>query len=93
MERRKLKQQRMKQSAAALLKEACMKREIKRAKRTKILPQTFQTIDIHKGMDKEISVSNGDMVMRGDGIIVDIGTPYLGVSRGLRRTDNDARYA
>ena len=45
----------MKQSAAALLKEACMKREIKRAKLTKILPQKFQTIDIHKGMDKEIA--------------------------------------
>ena len=72
----------MKQSAAAHLKEACMKREIKRAKRTKILPQTFQTIDIHNGMDKNTSVSNGDMVMRGDGIIVDIRTPYLGVFAG-----------
>lgn len=37
----------MKERETTLIKEACMKRELKRAKRAAISPEMFQTIDIH----------------------------------------------
>ena len=46
--RERLEREQMKESETVLLKEACIKRELKRAKRTVISPKTFQTIDIHE---------------------------------------------
>lgn len=47
-DQRKIKRKQMKNLEAAHLKEACMKRELKRAKKTKVSPSSFQTIDIHE---------------------------------------------
>ena len=55
----------MKESEVALLKEACMKREIKRAKRTKVYPKSFQTIDIHENSDEEDSAYEQPIVTQG----------------------------
>ena len=46
--RKRLEWEQMKESETVLLKEACMKRELKRAKRAVLSPKTFQTIDIHE---------------------------------------------
>ena len=43
----RLERQQMRESEVLVLKEACMKREVKRAKRTVITSKTFQTIHIH----------------------------------------------
>jgi len=45
---KRLEREQMKESETVVLKEACMKRELKRAKRTVISPKTFLTIDIHE---------------------------------------------
>ena len=45
----------MKEVETALLKETCMKRELKRARSTVISPKTFQTTDIHEDNDEEDS--------------------------------------
>ncbi|KAF6222616.1 hypothetical protein HO133_000663 [Letharia lupina] len=53
---RRFEQEQMKRSESDLFEEACMKSELKRAKRTDVFPETFQTIDIHNdGQEDEDS--------------------------------------
>lgn len=54
-DQQRLKRRLMKESEADLLKEACMKREVKKAKKIaeRISPKMFQTVDIHKDDDEK----------------------------------------
>ncbi|CAD6577106.1 MAG: hypothetical protein ASARMPREDX12_008135 [Alectoria sarmentosa] len=50
----------MKERETTLIKEACMKHEMKRAKRAAISPEVFQTIDIHDDGDED---NAGDQII------------------------------
>lgn len=54
----------MKRSDTCLLKEACIKRELKRAKGTAVFPKTFETIDIHNDGDEEDSACEHFLITR-----------------------------
>ncbi|KAL8921562.1 MAG: hypothetical protein Q9172_003961 [Xanthocarpia lactea] len=53
-DQRKIKRRQLSESMASLLKEACMKRELKRAMGTKISPQSFQVIDTNEETNTDI---------------------------------------
>ena len=53
-DQRKINRRQLSESMASLLKEACMKREMKRAMGTKISPQSFQVIDTNKEVNTDI---------------------------------------
>ena len=61
---KRLKRQQMKASAAAILREAGMKRELKRAKTKPIYPRIFETIDLHENGTEEDQGCNQGMIVQ-----------------------------
>ena len=65
---RRIEREKVKKRETALLKKACIKRELKRAMKTARLPITFQTIDIHNDGDEEDSAYEQGVTTQDDEI-------------------------
>ncbi len=73
-EHKRLKRQQMKASAAAILKEAGMKRELKRAKTKSIYPRIFETIDLHENGTEEDQECNQGVIIQDNGTGLQLST-------------------